>query len=768
MTDTAGVPLLSTPSGPVPGSRLDYALRYAARGFAIFPLHWIELVDGKRRCTCGDTECRSPGKHPRAEFARHGVKDASKDPAVLAAWFTTFPDANIGLALGPRSGCFAIDVDPRNGGAETLDALQRQHGKLPETVMAMTGGGGQHYLFRWDGRQLPGKLGPGVDVKGDGGYIVVEPSMHFSGVHYAWEGSCDPLDGFPFAPAPTWIGSAAISAAPAAVIAGVGLIPPQRVLELRSALVYLDADCRDTWIWAGMALKASGAPNAFALWTEWSQLSEKFDSAIQRKTWNGLQPAGGIHLESIFARATERGWVNPASRQAQQFNAETERMLAEANGQAPRIELVPEQAPLHDPIPIPVLAAAGDWIESQHAVTHPDITTQTVLALAAAASARVYWSTEGHPAHVYLGVLAETVEFCRYASEALAAILAAAGCRRLFRGSRFSAQSSILSTMVKTPALLHVSTEWGALAQQAKKQPSGALDQALQVIRDFHWKARHLMDPADAGMRSGGDDQAVIYWPSMTLFAAVSTDQLSSVLRRSEMGSGSLSQLLMVHATSDRLQERRVSRPEPVPAWLVDAWLQVRRIPQRGPGDLSVQDLFGIAQIPPVAHVQFVCFIEPYLAEIDALASELRLRPLLIGAKQNLLRIVTALAPWANPATPAVTGQLMAWATRWVVRHTRAWVDRFRTLGSDEGRVSLMQRVLDVIEGTKSAGISRREIVHQVWALRDISKDKREELFGQLIADESITEIRSAGGRGSLLVSTKHCKKPDGSAGVAA
>ncbi|MEN9493650.1 MAG: hypothetical protein RJA63_4099, partial [Pseudomonadota bacterium] len=163
----------------------DHALRYAGLGWKVFPLHGI--VAG--RCTCGDADCRSIGKHP---MTPHGVKDASLDPAQIERWAAQWPQSNLGLAL--TDGLVALDTDPRNGGDATLATLLAEHGPLPDTVLQMTGGGGTHHLFfNRESRKLPGTLGKGIDLKGEGGYIVVEPSMHASGSSYAWEASCDPL-----------------------------------------------------------------------------------------------------------------------------------------------------------------------------------------------------------------------------------------------------------------------------------------------------------------------------------------------------------------------------------------------------------------------------------------------------------------------------------------------------------------------------------------------------------------------------------------------
>lgn len=107
----------------------------------------------------------------------------------MRAWWERCPNANIGVALCfDGFDAFAIDIDPRNGG--DLGELVRKLGPLPQTVQALTGGGGNHVLLM--GRVASSVLAPGIDIKGAGGYIVLPPSIHPSGQLYRWEASSRP------------------------------------------------------------------------------------------------------------------------------------------------------------------------------------------------------------------------------------------------------------------------------------------------------------------------------------------------------------------------------------------------------------------------------------------------------------------------------------------------------------------------------------------------------------------------------------------------
>lgn len=159
------------------------AVIYAARGWAVFPCH--APAPGPGGCSCGEATCASPAKHPRV---RGGLHAASTDERDVARWWRRWPDANVAIRTGAESGLVVLDVDPRHDGHRTLDRLLSEHGPLPEARTVATGGGGFHVYFAHPGGAVRNdagrRVGPGLDVRGDGGYVIACPSVHASGDRY--------------------------------------------------------------------------------------------------------------------------------------------------------------------------------------------------------------------------------------------------------------------------------------------------------------------------------------------------------------------------------------------------------------------------------------------------------------------------------------------------------------------------------------------------------------------------------------------------------
>lgn len=178
---------------------VNAAIDYAQRGWAVFPCHAPAETPGG--CSCRRADCGSPAKHPRVAG---GLTVASRDAQAIRRWWDRWPSANVAVRTGALSGLVVLDVDPAHGGDATLEALLTDHGPLPEGLVVRTGSGGRHLYFAHPGGVVRNdngrRLGPGLDIRGDGGYIIAPPSRHATGGLYHWEAQRHVLP-----PLPDWI-----------------------------------------------------------------------------------------------------------------------------------------------------------------------------------------------------------------------------------------------------------------------------------------------------------------------------------------------------------------------------------------------------------------------------------------------------------------------------------------------------------------------------------------------------------------------------------
>jgi hypothetical protein len=200
--------------------KLDVALDYAARGYAVFP------------CLPNSKQPALPG----------GFKNGTTNPATVRRWWLACPDYNIGIRTGIASGLWVFDADG-DIGTTALAKLEAEYGPLPDTLISVTSKG-CHFWFRYTGPTpcSVGRIGPGLDVRGDGGYVLAPPSVHPAGPRYRW------TNNRPLAVAPDWLAALARKPVPKPITNKIAL--PARPLGSgtygKAALDYEAAELANT------------------------------------------------------------------------------------------------------------------------------------------------------------------------------------------------------------------------------------------------------------------------------------------------------------------------------------------------------------------------------------------------------------------------------------------------------------------------------------------------------------------------------------------
>jgi hypothetical protein len=160
---------------------LEAALAYARLGWPVFPIAPVDRRTGL--CACQDgASCEQIGKHPLVRWGDRATTDEDQ----IRDWWRWKPQANIGVATGQRSGLVVVDLDRHHDGLRTRQKLAEQGLVFPPTVAARTRSGGWHFFYttpptrrvlNTEGQLAGVGKTPGIDVRGDGGFIIVAPSI---------------------------------------------------------------------------------------------------------------------------------------------------------------------------------------------------------------------------------------------------------------------------------------------------------------------------------------------------------------------------------------------------------------------------------------------------------------------------------------------------------------------------------------------------------------------------------------------------------------
>jgi hypothetical protein len=286
-------------------SPLDAALRYAERGWHVFPV--------------------KPDKKPHNE---HGFLEATTDEARIVSWWRRWPNAQVGIAAQLSGICVVdLDVDSSKGkdGLANWTRLCDQNGQHGCGLIATTPRGGRHYVYACPEPAPVSRAdiikGSGIDVRCAGGYIVA-PGPSSPG--RVWEFG-DPFDSRDVQPMPTWVSDLLDDRPAREPSAGhdsskdVPLDPAQR-RAIEQALPYIPNDERDVWIRVGMALKSTGAGEAaYELWERWSMacgiegaVHPKFREKDQRYQWRSIREyflnGQEVTIATLFHMAKQSGW----------------------------------------------------------------------------------------------------------------------------------------------------------------------------------------------------------------------------------------------------------------------------------------------------------------------------------------------------------------------------------------------------------------------------------------------------------------------------
>lgn len=285
------------------------ALNYAKRGWKVFP---ALIEDGKKK------------SHKAAKYSNGERWGATTDLNEIRHDFARWHAELIGIPTGPEQGFFVVEADTPKGhdvdGIATLRALEAKHGPLPDTLMAESPTGSLHYYFNWPPKgtisNSASRIGPGIDVRGQGGMVLGPPSVRPGVGKYRW------LNQNAIADAPPWLIRLTVKADTRHVsnnectaelellFAALGAIPNENVGW-------------EIWNIVGMAIWRSSDGTGFAVFDQWSKKSVKYNAQETREKWleYSKYPPDRIGVGSIirWANKLSPGWAEEYWRKVEEI-----------------------------------------------------------------------------------------------------------------------------------------------------------------------------------------------------------------------------------------------------------------------------------------------------------------------------------------------------------------------------------------------------------------------------------------------------------------
>lgn len=680
---------------------LDAALAYAKRGWPVFP-------------------CHPKSKIPATP---HGFKDASTDERLIRQWWEFCPDYNVAIATGEVSGTFVLDLDDKPG-RSVDEALSSLGLTWPETPTVRTGGGGVQLVYAFPaGSDLSisgGKLGFGIDTRGNGGYVVAPPSIHPNGVAYKWM-DCEDA---PLAPTPAVIieklktqrtkaflssgeklsgGRHHTLMTAAALARGVGFVPREIAAALREMVHRLDL-------------------------SDGRVVTEKEISDIA--SWTADKDMGVLNIEAVV--------------HGDQIVASLAKGMGEALSEVAKKDE-------NDPGPLPErLLNVPGFIGKLAAYTNDHAhRPQPLFAMAGALAAlsvltgRKVQTESGARSNLYLISVAPSGAGKDAARTTTKALFVAAGCDSLLGAEDFASDAGVVSAVEQSPAVLFQIDEIGHLLRAVMdEKASPHLAGIAAVLMRLYTSAA---GPFKGKAYRDAKSTPVIQQPHAVLYGTTTPARFWSSISRSAIEDGLLGRCLVF--TGEMTAQRKVRR-KPLPADLVEEarWWFARPC---GRGNL--------ATVNP--DPELVPYDDEGEAAIDALGERAEVEcmeragtiagALWARAVQRVDQLALLYACSRDREKPVIDAEAVGWArdlTLWLTAWTTWAADRHVAENQAE---STTKRVLRLIEDAGDDGLTSNELGR---ACRWLKSRERGDVVRDLAETGDIALVkRQTGGRAAMV-----------------
>jgi len=716
---------------------LTQALKLAQHGWAIHP-------------------CLPRQKIPAT---KHAVKDATTDEQQIRVWWERWPEANIAIACGKPSGVYVVDVDVSAAGDVDGRQSLREFPELPDTVRQDTPRGGFHAFFRTDNPpKNKNAFRPGIDIRGDGYYVIAAPSIHPNGKPYIWTPDRAPwefeLSEFPYFMRPA-------TKAPWEAVPAQSTQPP--ILpdddNLRRASLYLQ-QCdpavqgnggHDRLLWASVAM------------VHGFMLSDKhaLDLLIREYNprclppWNLDDPRDRKDFERKVNEARklvpkeQPGWLlNDAAYAPAPPNVSIDinaiRRNAVPKGPVSEGAYLSQDAELrYLTQPTGLLGELCGWINGISIRRQPFLSLAASLAFLGALFGRKISDHLNNRTNLYcMGVAPSSAGKTKILS-CLRRLSAEAGCVGLIGGDGFASDSAIEKRLARQPSTVFLLDEIGHLFTHIK---SGANQHTVRIIPTLMKLYSAAGDIYLNREYAEDEKQVQIVEPCCCIYGTSTELRFTAGISEDELEDGWLSRCL-VFRTEGRPEKQRIKYSIKTPQSIVQQVLDwhTRKIEvHTEPGDLTGVLQGSTAALlpapPPKIEVETEPDAECAFVEFDREATRKasqypRYDAIWMKSEENARKIALIVAASENFDSPCITIANAEYAIRLIRYLITDFCGTLATAITTNSVDSQKQRLLSVIKQAGTSGCKRSELtVRSQWT----KKRERQALLDDLIEAEQV------------------------------
>lgn len=690
------------------------------------------------------------GSKAAGPWSRYQTERCSE--AELASWSNG--DHNVAIATGRVSGVIVLDIDSEAG---ELEAEQRG---LPLTPTVATAKG-RHLYFKWPGfqvRNFAGKL-PGLDLRGDGGYVLGAGSLHPSGAHYEWLLTPDQV---PFADAPEWL---------------LDLCKPQQapVLVQMAPINYVHNDAYVQAAFDGELNKLRSATegnrnnqlnkSAFALGQFVGSGVLPYEQVTQA-LYQAAREIGLTHIETINSMRSgiTDGQLQPRvpphpECEILQTSIGVSRQTATMPLQCTSEPAGELQAPEATPVPTDgltgVLAQLVEHLNSVARKQQPVLALGASLCVLGTLIGRNYKTD--YRSNLYVVGIAGSGEGKNDAKRELKQLLIKAGLGHYIGPDRVASASGLLDHVRVRPSTLLFMDEFGhTLSRLTDKNASQHVSEILHTMTDLYTTSDGIHSGTAYSMSGKiGEPPAPIDQPNLSIYGICTPDQFWSAMTSKELVDGSVARMLIMHGCEN--PPRNKSRLRDVDTSLLQQRLQV--IAQRGEskqGNLngvtsSMQTACKLRDVPVSANAQNR--LDDYYDALIEQAHKNKFAPLLHRRNEMVGKLALILAVSDNAYEPRVTLAHVDWSIRLVDHCSEQFIQSIKNHVADNQTEAHHKRVLAVIRDAGPGGLSGREFYRRTqWLTKRERADILESLAEAGQVARTVAATGANGGRPGFTV----------------